>query len=438
MNRFIEVYLPLEQEIFKYTDEFYIYPILSPLIIKLREIKNFFKEQKISFSLNFVIDYSNEELFKNHFKKFLDDINILYYEKLNDYDKLNDTLGFDDGSFKDKINRDRREFIILPANTPLISYNIDIFLNFIKNNNISFLSYVDDFIDFSNFSFVFKSNNWGLVKSFLFKKVFNLKRLIEIDEKLLKNKEEILKNIVNNKELSDYFFRINNLKDIELVFEKSKKIIKRIFQDIVLLGDNIFICPLSYINAENLILDNVFIVNSLIEGKLNKIGPNCFILDSKIGSKNIISNSVIKSNKILNNNVIGPFSNLRENNEIMEGNKVGAFVELKNTKMYNKVKCSHLAYVGDAILKENVNIGAGVVFANYDGVNKYQTIIEANSFIGSNSTIIAPKVIGSNSYVGAGSVVTKDVESNTVVLGNPAKFYTTTEKLKIKKNINVK
>ncbi len=330
----------------------------------------------------------------------------------------------------------------MPANTPLISYNIDIFFNFIKDSTKKFISYVNDSSDLESFSFIFKSNNLEVIKFFLFEKIFNLKKLIEIHEKLLdkkslKSKEEILKNIVNAKEFSDYFFRINTLKDIELIFEKSKKIIKNIFKDVVLLGDNIFICPLSYISNENLILENVFIVNTLIEGKSNRIGPNCFILDSKIGNKNVISNSFVKSNKIVNNNLIGPFSNLRENNEILENNKVGAFVELKDTKMYNKVKCRHLSYVGNAIVKDNVNIGAGVVFANYDGVNKYQTIIESNSFIGSNSTIIAPKVIGSNSYVGAGSVVTKDVESNTVVLGNPAKFYTTTEKLKIKKNLKV-
>jgi acetyltransferase-like isoleucine patch superfamily enzyme len=418
MGNFFKIYLPLEDELFKYTDDFYIYPLLKPLLLKLINLKSILESNNISIEINLITSNLNRSYIQKYFDKILDNINILIYEDLNLID-----------------NKEEITFIVLPANTPLISYNIDIILDFIIDNQKKLISHFDKYlnnsIELHKFSFAFKSESWEIIENILTKKIFNFKELREF---LIGFNENYVKSYtIYDKDLSNYFLRINSLKDFELIFEESKKIVKNIYKDVVLLGNNIFICPLSNINKENFILDNVFIINSIIEGNFNKIGPNCFIINSRIGSKNNIVNSFIKDNVIIDNNKIGPFSNLRENNEIIESNKIGAFVELKNAKISFSVKCSHLAYLGDCIIKENVNIGAGVVLANYDGVNKYQTIIESNSFIGSNSTIISPRNIGGNAYIGAGSVVTKDVESNTVVFGNPAKFYTTTENLKLKK-----
>lgn len=157
-------------------------------------------------------------------------------------------------------------------------------------------------------------------------------------------------------------------------------------------------------------------------GNNNILGPNTFIIESNIQDNNKIFFSVVKRNNLLNFNKIGPFSNLRENNELNDS-KIGAFVECKNVKSKENLKAGHLAYLGDLIIEKNVNIGAGVVFANYDGKNKYTTVIKENVFIGSNSVIISPKTIGANSYIGAGSVVTKNIEEYTIVFGNPAKVY---------------
>ncbi len=232
------------------------------------------------------------------------------------------------------------------------------------------------------------------------------------------------KNISLNKFLKkpEFNFKINKLKDFEKLFEYIKRQSKKKKnKNNVFLGQNIFICPLSEIGNNNLIMENTFIINSKM-GNNNILGPNTFIIESNIQDNNKIFFSVVKRNNLLNFNKIGPFSNLRENNELNDS-KIGAFVECKNVKSKENLKAGHLAYLGDLIIEKNVNIGAGVVFANYDGKNKYTTVIKENVFIGSNSVIISPKIIGANSYIGAGSIVTKNIEEYTIVFGNPAKVY---------------
>jgi bifunctional UDP-N-acetylglucosamine pyrophosphorylase/glucosamine-1-phosphate N-acetyltransferase len=114
---------------------------------------------------------------------------------------------------------------------------------------------------------------------------------------------------------------------------------------------------------------------------------------------------------------IGPFSHLRPGSEIGEDAHVGNFVETKKTKLGKGAKASHLTYLGDAEVGERTNIGAGTITCNYDGVNKFATRIGKNSFVGSDTTLVAPVTVGDGAYIGAGSCITKDVPANALAVG---------------------
>jgi bifunctional UDP-N-acetylglucosamine pyrophosphorylase/glucosamine-1-phosphate N-acetyltransferase len=115
--------------------------------------------------------------------------------------------------------------------------------------------------------------------------------------------------------------------------------------------------------------------------------------------------------------VLGPYSHLRPGSEIGEGAHVGNFVETKKIKLGQGSKANHLTYLGDAEIGANVNIGAGTITCNYDGVNKHTTVIEDGVFIGSDSTLVAPVRVGKGAYVGAASCVTDDVPEDSLVIG---------------------
>ena len=119
---------------------------------------------------------------------------------------------------------------------------------------------------------------------------------------------------------------------------------------------------------------------------------------------------------IKKNCTIGPFARLRPGTILEEYSKIGNFVEVKKSKIKKGAKVNHLSYVGDADIGSNVNIGAGVITCNYDGVNKNKTTIGSNSFVGSNVSLVAPLKVGSNSLIGAGSVITKDVPNNMLAV----------------------
>ena len=141
-------------------------------------------------------------------------------------------------------------------------------------------------------------------------------------------------------------------------------------------------------------------------------GPNV-----KIGDNSYIKSFThIEGTKIEKNVTIGPYARLRSGTIIKSNAKVGNFVETKKTKINKNSKASHLSYIGDAIIGKNSNIGAGTITCNYDGVNKFKTIISDNVFIGSNSSLVAPVKIDQNSVVGAGSVITKNVKKKTLAL----------------------
>jgi len=155
-----------------------------------------------------------------------------------------------------------------------------------------------------------------------------------------------------------------------------------------------------------------------------RIGSDCrirsysVISNSKIGDGVLVRpGCVIDGARIDKAAVIGPYSHLRPGSEIGEGAHVGNFVETKNIRLGTGSKANHLTYLGDAEIGEGVNVGAGTITCNYDGVNKHKTVIEDGVFIGSDATLVAPVRIGKGAYVGAGSCITDDVPADSLALG---------------------
>ena len=168
--------------------------------------------------------------------------------------------------------------------------------------------------------------------------------------------------------------------------------------------------------------DNFIDVNCLFEGRVIigsnvSIGPNCQIIDSTIGNGvEIKANTVIENAVIGDRAVVGPFARIRPGTELGKNTKIGNFVETKKAIVGEGSKINHLSYVGDAELGSGVNVGAGTITCNYDGVNKNKTDIGDGAFIGSNSTLIAPVTIGENGFVAAGSALTQDVSADALAV----------------------
>ncbi|MFC4558553.1 bifunctional UDP-N-acetylglucosamine diphosphorylase/glucosamine-1-phosphate N-acetyltransferase GlmU [Virgibacillus kekensis] len=145
-----------------------------------------------------------------------------------------------------------------------------------------------------------------------------------------------------------------------------------------------------------------------------EIGPHTEIVDCSVGEATVIRQSVARNSQIGSRVQIGPFAHIRPEANIGDEAKIGNFVEIKKAVIGDKSKVSHLSYIGDADVGENVNVGCGTITVNYDGKNKYLTKIEDDSFIGCNSNLIAPVTVGKGSYVAAGSTITKDVPGDSL------------------------
>ncbi|KFZ30977.1 bifunctional N-acetylglucosamine-1-phosphate uridyltransferase/glucosamine-1-phosphate acetyltransferase [Pseudidiomarina salinarum] len=162
--------------------------------------------------------------------------------------------------------------------------------------------------------------------------------------------------------------------------------------------------------------DVVIDVNVIFEGQVELgdgvvIESNCILRNCRIGANSRVrSHTVIDDATLAENCSVGPFARLRPGADLAEGAQIGNFVEIKKTRMGKGSKASHLTYLGDAEIGEGVNIGAGTITCNYDGVNKHITRIDDGAFVGSNSSLVAPVRIGKSATVGAGSTVTKDIE----------------------------
>jgi bifunctional UDP-N-acetylglucosamine pyrophosphorylase / glucosamine-1-phosphate N-acetyltransferase len=163
-------------------------------------------------------------------------------------------------------------------------------------------------------------------------------------------------------------------------------------------------------------------VNAVLSGSVSlaagvKIGPNCSISDSQIGAgTEVFANSVIDHAVVAENCRIGPFARLRPGSVLHAEVHIGNFVEVKNTEMGTRAKANHLTYLGDSRVGKDVNVGAGTITVNYDGANKWPTLIEDGAFIGSGSMLVAPVRIGARATVGAGSTITASTPEAKLVL----------------------
>ena len=176
------------------------------------------------------------------------------------------------------------------------------------------------------------------------------------------------------------------------------------------------------VGRDTVIYQNVTIEGKTVIGNGCTIRPGVRIVDSVIGDGvEIKDNSFITDSQVGEGCTVGPMAHLRGHAVMEDGSKVGNFVELKKTKLGKGSKASHLTYLGDATIGEKTNIGAGTITCNYDGKNKHQTHIGDNVKIGSDTMLVAPVTIGDGAVTGAGSVVTKDVKPDDLVVGAPAR-----------------
>jgi len=235
---------------------------------------------------------------------------------------------------------------------------------------------------------------------------------------ILKDRGESVNIYVGNDPMD--FYGIND--KVQLA-EAAKIIKERINENLMLSGVVLWDPQNSYISPDVKIgMGTTILPGTIIEGKCEigedcEIGPNTTIKNSTVGNGCIIINSVLNEAQVHNEVKVGPFAYLRPGTVLMDKVKIGDFVEIKKSVIGKGSKASHLAYIGDTEIGENVNFGCGAITVNYDGKNKFKTVIKDNSFVGSNANLIAPVTIEKGGYVTAGSTITDDVPESSLAFG---------------------
>ena len=186
----------------------------------------------------------------------------------------------------------------------------------------------------------------------------------------------------------------------------SQKIQKKLRIKFIKQGVKMIDAETVYLSKDTKIGKNVIIEPFVVIGSKVKIGSNV-----KINSFSHLEECIISTNVS-----IGPYARLRPGSFLEKGSRVGNFVEIKKSKIGKDSKVNHLSYIGDTQIGKKVNIGAGTITCNYDGIKKHKTKIKDKVFIGSNSSLVAPLIINQGSIVGAGSVITKNVKKNSLAL----------------------
>ncbi len=181
--------------------------------------------------------------------------------------------------------------------------------------------------------------------------------------------------------------------------------------DGILIGNNVSVA------ADTTILPGSILYGDVSVGSGCIIGPNTKLIDTLVGDNTTLDNVVAENCKVGNGCKVGPFAQIRPNSVLGDGVKLGNFTEVKNSVIGDKTSIAHLTYIGDCDVGERVNFGCGVVLVNYDGVNKFRSVIGDDSFIGCNTNIISPKKIGARAYTAAGTTVDKDVPDDALAIG---------------------
>ncbi|MDE7244633.1 MAG: glucosamine-1-phosphate N-acetyltransferase [Oscillospiraceae bacterium] len=185
----------------------------------------------------------------------------------------------------------------------------------------------------------------------------------------------------------------------------------------VLDPDTTYIDPRVTIGAGTVILPGTILRGHTVIGFGCEIGPNAMLIDSAVGDGSVVNASQVFESILEENVHVGPYAHIRPGCRVAAGCKVGAYVEIKNASFGRNTKMSHLTYVGDADVGENVNFGCGTITSNYDGVRKHRTVIGDNVFVGCNTNLVPPVTVGSGAYIAAGTTVTADVEPDALAIG---------------------
>jgi bifunctional UDP-N-acetylglucosamine pyrophosphorylase/glucosamine-1-phosphate N-acetyltransferase len=182
------------------------------------------------------------------------------------------------------------------------------------------------------------------------------------------------------------------------------------------------------IGADTTLHPNTSLFGKTAVGEDCVIGPDTRVVDSTLGAGCRVVSSVVEQSTLEDGVTVGPFSHLRGGAHIASGVHIGNFAEVKNSRLGRGVKMGHFSYIGDADVGENVNIGAGTITCNFDGVDKHRTVIGDGAFIGSDTMLVAPVTVGERARTGAGSVVNHDVPSDALAVGVPARIRRKREK----------
>lgn len=201
--------------------------------------------------------------------------------------------------------------------------------------------------------------------------------------------------------------------------DERERVAKRLMEAGVVVVDPsaVYVDDSATVGEGTILYPNTYIEGDTVIGKGCVIDPSVKIVNSRLGDDvKVLMCTLIIDSTVGDGVTIGPFAHLRPGAELCEGSKVGNFVEVKKSKIGKGSKANHLSYIGDAEIGEGVNVGAGMITCNYDGVNKHKTEIGDNVFIGSDVQLVAPVKLGKNALIGAGSTITKDVPEDALAV----------------------